>query len=97
MKVFVKDEQAYSQWATKYKGTGFILNVDEPQSVDDYPKLHLARYQCVTSPKKTNYTNNGYFKVCSENRAELEVWSKSQYGKELTLCGVCFRKELKGN
>ncbi|MCK8123868.1 hypothetical protein MTF66_02580 [Pseudoalteromonas sp. 2CM39R] len=97
MKEFVQDEQAYLQWATKYKDTGFILNVDEPQNVDDYPKLHLARYKCVTSPKKTNYTNNEYFKVCSESRAELEAWSKSKYGKELTLCGVCFRKELKRN
>ncbi|MCF9447844.1 hypothetical protein [Vibrio parahaemolyticus] len=97
MEIFRKDDMAYLDWANSHKETGFILNVDEPQGIKDYPKLHLARYQCVTSPTKTNYTNNTYFKVCSESRIELEKWSMETYGKAVTPCGVCFRTKTKCN
>ena len=91
MKIFRKDEASYLEWVESNRGSGFILNVDDPQSVPDYPKLHLARYKCVTSPTTENYTSNTYFKVCSQSISELESWSLKTYGKPATPCRGCFR------
>ncbi len=97
MIIFKNDEAGYLEWAKLYKNTGFILNVDDPQNIEDYPKLHLAKHQCVTSSKKTNYTVNTYFKVCSENRSDLESWSQQKYAKPVTPCGTCFRSNKNSN
>ena len=79
---FDNDESGYLRWVMKHRDDGFIVNIGG----GFLPKLHRSSRQCVTSPKRTNYTTHEYKKDCSTDRRELE----KKYGSELTYCKVCF-------
>lgn len=85
---FVNDESGYLQWIDK-NPNGYVVNLDEPLVTPQYPMIHLARHELVSSPARTNYTTGRYFKVCSTDMDELQKWSKENCGRSLTWCKVC--------
>ncbi|WDE04358.1 hypothetical protein SG34_023940 [Thalassomonas viridans] len=89
--VFDGNEVGYLIWVENHKENGYIVNIDNPNNIKDYPKVHVAKRSCVTSPKRMNYTTNQYKKVCSTDLSKLELWSKETYKKELVFCRVCFK------
>ena len=75
--VFDRPEEGrkYQEWVSREDcKDGFVLNVDRPQSIEDYPKLHSAKCPFISNGEK-NYVSKRYYKVCSLDRNELERWS----------------------
>jgi hypothetical protein len=85
---FKDDDEGYLRWIEGNQG-GYVVNMDEPPSVPQYPMLHSATHKLLSTPKRTNYTTGKYFKVCSTDLEALEKWSQRRYGKSLTRCAQC--------
>lgn len=86
MRTFRNDDQGFLEWIDE-NPDGFVANVDNPQSVHQYPMVHLTSDSQLRN--RSNYTTGRYFKVCSTDLSELDDWSKVTYGKELTWCRRC--------
>jgi len=87
-KQFVNDDSGYLTWALE-NPNGYIVNADEPATSPAYPMVHRATDKRMTSPKNQNYTTGRFFKVCSNDMNELEVWAKRERGRALNPCGHC--------
>lgn len=85
MRRFRNDDEKYLAWVAGHPN-GFIVNVDVAQTVANYPMVHSAAHKLLTSEKIGGFTTGDYEKVCSEDLAELEEWSKENHGKRLTFC-----------
>jgi hypothetical protein len=85
---FEKDDRAYLDWV-RGNQLGFVVNTDQDHVSPDYPMLHKASHGLISSPSRENYTNNRFFKVCSDNVEELESWSRAERGRSLTRCKTC--------
>ena len=82
---FRNDDEGYIRWVEAHPN-GFIVNVDLAQTIPNYPMIHSAQHKLLTSPKIGGFTTGDYEKVCSDDLAELEEWSKHNHGKRLTFC-----------
>jgi hypothetical protein len=85
MRGFKNDDEKYLAWVAGHPN-GFIVNFDVAQTVPNYPMVHSAAHKLLTSSKIGGFTTGDYEKVCSEDLAELEEWSKENHGKRLTFC-----------
>lgn len=90
VETFRNREAEYLDWVQEHPA-GFIANVGADRDWPQYPMLHLAKHKAMWSPTRTNYTTGDYFKACAATESELEVWSKREYRRSLTRCGVCFK------
>lgn len=88
MQIFENDDAGYLRWVEANR-QGYVANFDEPQYVKDYPKVHRATHQAVTTSQRGNYTTKQYQKACSQDLVELESWSRTTFNKKLTRCKVC--------
>lgn len=88
MQIFVDDDAGYLRWVEAHP-EGYVANVDKPQYVNNYPMVHRATHQAVTTSKRGNYTTKQYQKACSLDLAELEVWSRTSFNKKLSRCKLC--------
>ena len=88
MEKFVNDEKGYLDWVRSNQN-GYVVNSDHDHRSPDYPMIHLATHKSMSSPKRTNYTTGRFFKVCSNDRRELEKWAKDERGRPLTPCRTC--------
>lgn len=88
MRIFVNDDDGYLQWVQAHPH-GYVANVDSPQYVKDYPKVHRATHEAVTTSRRGNYTTKQYRKACSLDLATLEAWAKATFHKRLTRCKLC--------
>jgi hypothetical protein len=85
---FQNDEAGYLRWL-EANPHGYVVNVDEPNHIAQYPMVHRATHKVLSSPHRTNYTTGRYIKICSDNLQELEGWSKQKYGRQLVRCAQC--------
>ena len=89
LEVFIRAERDYLQRAATE--AGFIVNADHDRVSRDYPMVHRATHRALTSPKRQNYTTKRFFKVWSDNTAELEQWAQQDGRRPLRPCRVCLR------
>lgn len=87
---FRSDEAGYLKWIYD-NPRGYVVNVDEPHSMSQYPMVHLASHRAISSRNRDNYTKGRYMKFCSVSLEELERWSKKTYGCLLTRCAQCMK------
>jgi hypothetical protein len=85
---FVNAERDYLRWAQN-NPRGYIVNADHDRVSPDYPMIHKATHKALTTPKRQNYTNKRFFKVCSDEKSELEQWAWRERGRSLQPCGIC--------
>lgn len=85
--IFINDDEGYLKWVAA-NPNGFIVNIDEPNSTKDYPKVHRASHKSMSTSARSNYTTGQYFKVCSNNIESLKDWSQREYRKTLTECKI---------
>ncbi len=90
MRTFDNDETGYLHWVNA-NPSGFVLNAERhPGGIPDAYMLHRASCNTIKTPKRTNYTTNGYAKICSGDRRELVDWwgasHSNHYFRECKLC-----------
>lgn len=85
---FKNDEVGYLQWV-QANPKGYVVNVDEPNHVAEYPMVHRASHKLISSPQRSNYTTAQYVKYCGGDLDALERWSLARYGKPLVKCRKC--------
>lgn len=85
MRGFRNDDEGYLAWVDSHPN-GFIVNVDLAQNVSNYPMVHSTAHKLLTSSKIGGFTTGDYEKICSDDLAELEEWSRMNHGKRLTFC-----------
>ena len=85
MRGFRNDDEGYRAWVDGHPN-GFIVNVDLAQNVPNYPMVHSTAHKLLTSSKIGGFTTGDYEKICSDDLAELEEWSRKNHGKRLTFC-----------
>lgn len=85
MRGFRNNDEGYLKWIETHP-EGFVVNVDVPQSRAEYPMVHSAQHKLLSSDAVGGYTTGAYEKICSDDLAELEEWSKENHGKRLTFC-----------
>lgn len=85
---FEDDDTGYLQWV-QANPHGYVVNVDVPNRVLQYPMVHRATHQVISSATRSNYTTAQYIKVCGHDLAALERWSQARYGKPLHPCAQC--------
>lgn len=85
---FQNDEAGYLSWVSA-NPHGYVVNVDEPNHVDQYPMVHRATHKLISSNARTNYTTGRYIKFCSESLHELELLAKNKYDRQLVRCATC--------
>lgn len=90
MEIFDKRENEYLKWLednledNKDK-EGYVINSDR-QKTSPYQMLHKATCGRI-GPKIKNHTTGDYFKICSLDKNELEIWAKKH--NSLKYCGHC--------
>ncbi|MEN6384476.1 MAG: hypothetical protein ABFD79_04695 [Phycisphaerales bacterium] len=87
--IFIDDNEGYLNWVGKNE-TGFVVNcgsVPKPE----YLILHHGTCQTIRHATRGegNWTNTGFIKVCSLDRAKLAKWANTHVGGELQSCQVC--------
>lgn len=87
---FRDDEAGYLGWIDCNPG-GYVVNVDEPHSMSQYPMVHSASHKAISSSSRSNFTTGRYLKFCSDSLEELELWSKKTYGCRLVRCAQCMK------
>ncbi|WHZ20487.1 MAG: hypothetical protein OJF55_002636 [Rhodanobacteraceae bacterium] len=87
---FRNDDAGYLKWVHGNPG-GYVVNVDEPHSMPQYPMVHSASHKAISSSSRSNYTTGRYLKFCSVSLEELERWSKATCGRRLTRCAQCVK------
>ena len=87
---FDKREEEYLRWVLSHP-TGYVANVDRLGVRPEYPMVHRASHQLISTGAQGNYTTGDYVKACSTELSELEHWSEAAYGRKLTRCGVCMK------
>ena len=86
MLTFNKDEDGYLSWVREHP-LGYVINA--PKDHASFPNtLHRASCSFIQTPKRTNYTNPHYIKLCSQDRQELITWGESS-PLGLRLCKHC--------
>lgn len=89
MRRFEDDEAGYAAWINE-NPEGFIANVDKAGNRPNYPMVHLASHALVT--KGERFTTDDYFKVCSAELRDLQVWSQANANRPLRWCKICQAK-----
>jgi hypothetical protein len=84
-KEFSDDEVGYRAWLNR-NPEGYVVN----QRWGTYLRLHSARCRFVDLPG-TKHTNPDArsTKVCSDDRAALDMWVAAKYGRPPDPCGSC--------
>lgn len=85
---FKNDETGYLHWV-QTNPDGYVVNVDEPNHVPQYPMVHRATHKAISSSKQENYTTAQYVKYCGGDLDALERWSLARFGKPLVKCRNC--------
>ncbi len=85
---FRNDEAGYLQWV-QANPQGYVVNVDDPNHVPQYPMVHRATHKVISSAARGNYTMAQYVKYCGVDLDALERWSLARYGKPLVRCAQC--------
>lgn len=94
MQPFKNKEKEFLGWIRRHSDNGFLLNcVNGASDSPGWPYM-LHRANCVkfTAPNRRsgkNFTTHRYFKVCSTDRAELELWAKSVLKEPVRKCRLC--------
>lgn len=82
---FDHDKTGYARWVKAHREDGFIVIIDiRPHGSP--PKLHRAKYKCVTAPDRIKSLIHNYRQDCSTDRRELEM----KYASTLMYCLWCF-------
>lgn len=82
------DDLAYRTWLAT-NPTGFVLNGDKARRKAHYPMLHRASCALVSSGRRSNFVDAGYYKVCAPATNELVAWTRENFRRVPTHCGVC--------
>jgi hypothetical protein len=85
MRGFRNNDEGYLKWIESHPA-GFVVNVDVPQTRDEYPMVHSAQHKLLSSAAVGGYTTGDYEKICSDDMEELEEWAKETHGKRLRFC-----------
>ena len=89
---FNNDESGYLNWVGRHGEDGFVVN-SHRNPASTVTMLHSAACGSI-SGQHDNYTTNDYFKVCSENVADLHSWARS-HGVTLKPCLTCDNRRKK--
>ena len=88
---FQNDDLGYLAWVQS-NPSGFVVNIDEPNTTPSYPMVHAASHRAISSGSRENYTSGRYFKVCSTSLTDLEKWTMEHYRRPLVRCKTCSPK-----
>lgn len=88
MKIFEDDNDGYFRWLETHRD-GYVVNVDRPGRVPQYPMVHRASHGVISSSKIGNFTTGSYVKWCGMDLEELEAYSMASHGRKLTHCRLC--------
>lgn len=77
---FKNDEAGYLHWV-QANPDGYVVNVDEPNHVPQYPMVHRATHKLISSAKPGNYTTAQYVKYCGGDLDALERWSLARFAR----------------
>ena len=67
---------------------GFVLNSNK-QKNQKYSRLHQANCWTIDNPNKSNWTNHGHIKVCSEKKSVILNWCKEKNFELDKYCQIC--------
>ena len=87
MKIFVKNDAAYLEWAAA-NPAGYVVNTDGRHGTS-YAVLHRATCGQISGAARANYTTGQYIKVCATGLAELNGWASAETTDGLNPCGLC--------
>jgi hypothetical protein len=88
--VFDRDEDGFLEWLAR--GRGYVINASRSRSDLEGTKLHRA--DCSTIQPGSgggSLQTDAYFKVCSWDPKELDVWARDYHGPGLRAmrCQIC--------
>jgi putative restriction endonuclease len=86
MQEFLDQEDAYHEWLETHP-QGHVANLHKHHAVAQYPMVHRAFCASITHGER--FTTGDYYKVCSDELAELQTWSLRVHAKPLTHCSTC--------
>lgn len=88
IETFMDNDEGYLRWI-RNNPHGYVLN-GYRQLSPDYIIIHSASKNCVKKLQSgARYWTKDYIKVCSNNLAELEAWTRQRVHGEPKRCGNC--------
>lgn len=82
-----RDDEEYRRWLTSNEG--YVLNGDRARTKAHYPMLHKSNCHLVSSASRENFVDRAYYKVCAAATAPLLAWTRKEFARQPTRCGVC--------